>query len=152
MVVKYTDKSRELRAKLLSEKVDPPKPVVINGDTYYVRKPLISDRDGILELALGRRMTAKDKHTIPSTDRMVAAAIIKLACDEVGCPLFELADFDALRGATSGSAIEKLGVECMGVLNPGKTSMGKAHGARPETDSSSASPSASVEPSPNSEA
>jgi hypothetical protein len=138
----YPNRARAMRERLLALRPDAPQKVTLDGEDYYVRTPLLSDRDRIRAMAMPSGLKQEDVEAgnIP-IDRMVAAACIVLVCDETGAPVFETADFDAIRAAPIGSVLERLGTIALAKLNP-KVPPGEVQGGRAEQGSSTSSPTA----------
>ena len=126
--ITYPNRAKQLRDRLLAQQVPPLKSHVIDGETYHLRSALLSDRDEISRMALGAKFDPTKPETMNvSIDKMMAAALIKLAVDELGNQLFETADFDAIRSTFLGSSLEALGRKAVEALNP----TGEASGGSP---------------------
>lgn len=142
----YTNRAAALRAKILGQAVPPPKLVEVkDGDEvmqFYVRSPVLKERHQILERAgldakrmvkeaqaakKGKKGQADDEVEgldIPIPNLM-AAAVIALAQDEVGQPIFTDADFDVILNSRVGSWIEQLAAACLNSVNGGGSEAGK---------------------------
>lgn len=139
MSVQYPNRARMLRDRLLGQQVPPLRSIEIDGETYHLRAPLLEDRDEISRMALGPKFDPTKPETMNvAIDRMMAAALIKLACDEKGNPIFEAADFDSIRQTFLGSSLEVLGRKAVEALNP----TGEASGGTRESASTTSSPTA----------
>lgn len=156
---KYPNRAAALRAKLLSQPVEPAEPIVIDGETFYIRSPLMADRTKIGEIA-GMTLQAKqaadgsttvDMNQVPIV-AMLAAAVVVLAVDEVGTPICTAADLETLQAQPSGGWVQTLGEACLKKANGEKKEDAKPS-APPTVDASpsssqtdSAAPSASSSP------
>lgn len=140
--VVYPNRARAMRERLLSLRPSAPEKVEVDGATYFVRAAMLSDRDEVRRMAIPSGTSADDVAAGNiAIDRMLAAACIKLVVDEVGAPVFEAADFDAIRAAPIGSAMERLGMVALKKLNP-EVAPGEAPGGPSEPASSTSSPTA----------
>lgn len=140
----YPNRAKQLRERLLAQRSPALEPVIIDGETFHLRAPMISDRDAITKLATGSGFKPTKDGEAPDVplDRMLVAAAITLACDDTGAPIFEASDFDDLRARPIGSWFEKLAMAALMRLNPKETPTGEAPGGRPESASSTSSPTA----------
>lgn len=138
----YPNRAKQMRERLLALRPAAPEKLTIDGEDYYVRAPLLTDRDRVRTLAMPKGMKPEEVEAgnVP-VDRMVAAACVILVCDENGAPVFEETDLEIIRSAPVGSAMEQLGMKALGKLNP-KVQPGEALGGRVEPASSSSSPTA----------
>lgn len=141
MAPTYPNRARLLRERLLSQKSPALEPVEIDGEVFHLRAPVLADRDRITKLAMGRNVVGDDgKMNDVALDRMLAAALVVLACDEQAEPLFAEADFDDLRQRPVGSWVERLAMRALQKLNPKETPPGEAHDGRPASGSTTSSP------------
>lgn len=163
----YPNKARALRERLMSQRAQPLEPVEIEGEWFHLRSPTLADRDAVFKLArpqrspkrsgnIGSQAFAQTEEFDPNDplslpmSRLQAAATLKIACDDVGSPIFESSDFDALTSAPIGSWMELLGRHCVAKITGKKVDApeessadpGEASGAHRGSDSSTTSPSA----------
>lgn len=138
----YPNRAKQMRERLLALRPTAPEKLSIDGEDYWIRKPLVCDRDRVRAMAMPKGVKVDDVEAgnVP-VDRMLAAACIVLVCDDAGSPVFEEADFDAIRQAPVGSATERLGMAALSALNP-STALGEALGGQREPASTSSSPTA----------
>lgn len=122
--ITYPNKAAALRAKLLGQQTPPARKLEIDGETFFVRHPMLSDRQKMLDLA-GVKPKAptkgkKDEETIDvdvPLDAMMAAACVLLAVDESGAALFTPVDMETIRAASIGGWLERLARACLEALN-----------------------------------
>lgn len=163
----YPNKARDLRARLLSQRAQPLEPFEIDGETFHLRTPTVADRDEVFRMArpprspkrsgnVGSQAFAQPEEFDPEDplslpmSRLQAAATLRVACDDVGAPIFEAADFDALQTAPIGSWLARLGEACVAKITRKKPDAplesaadpGEASGAPRGDASSFSSPSA----------
>src|SRR5574343_579726 len=117
--VTYPNRARAMRERLLSLRAPPPERIELDGDVYFVRSAMLSERDDVRRMAMpnGTKQEDVEAGNI-AIDRMIAAACVKLVVDELGSPVFEASDFDSIRAAPCGSVLERLGMAAMKKLNP----------------------------------
>jgi hypothetical protein len=148
---KYPNRAAELRARLLSQPVEPNRPVVVGGETFFIRTPMMNDRTRIGELA-GQQLKAVanqkdgkvevDLTKVPMA-AMYAAAIITLVVDDVGNPCFTQVDFEALQNQPAGGWVNQLGELCFAAANGEKKDVAAAPGVTSEKTPDSASTASS---------
>lgn len=126
--IQYPNRAAALRAKLLGQAVAPSKPVVIGVDTYFIRTPLLDDRQRMLDLAGvkkpkpkkgKRKVEEEDLEVDVPLDAMMAAAAVILAVDDVGNPLFTPVDLDAIKKAPLNGWLAELARMCLETLTSG---------------------------------
>lgn len=105
-----------LREKLLSGPKKPLRPVVIDGETYYLRHPTIGAQDSA-RVAGGVTVDASGKSQIGNMPRFQASLLISLAVDEGNNPLFTAADMAVLCEAEVGGTLAKLMAEAVASLS-----------------------------------
>ena len=115
----YPNRARLLRERLLSQHAPPPEPVTIDGEQFWVATPTIEMQTAIMKLASidAAKLAKKGAMADVETDRLMAAAALRLAVDETGAAVFEPADFDAIRQAPTTSTIARLARACLRKLN-----------------------------------
>lgn len=140
----YPNRAAALRAKLMAQAVPPPKPLEIDGVTFWIRTPVIEDRTKVGEMA-GLKATANKDGSVNMGQvplaAMLAAALIVLAVDEDGQPICTPVDLDVLMKSQAGGWVAQLGEACLKRLN-GDDRPGEASGETPAGASPSSSPTA----------
>lgn len=147
MTVTYPNRAAQMRARLMAQPTPPPEPVVIEGATFWLRSPVLTDRDTIQKMAMGSLKVDKDGNVKTADvpfDRMLAAACVTLVVDEVGQRVFEDTDIEVIRAAAIGSWIEQLAMLAIKKLNPGAKDIpeGEALGGLPVPASGTSSQTA----------
>ena len=124
--ITYPNKAAALRAKLLGENVPPAKTITIGDEVFFIRTPLVSDRQKMTDMAGLNVAPQKQRGKMPrppTADELKvdgaalqAAATVLLAVDEVGNPIFTTVDIPTLRDVAQGSTVARLGEACMRVM------------------------------------
>ncbi len=159
----------DLRARLLNQNVGQHIRFEVDKDfVVWLRRPVIDDRQRLMDVASFKpKVSTKKKGgrvrgdldmpediEIPMTTLQVAA-IVLIACNENGTPIFTQADIDSLKQCPLGGWVEKLGGACMAVMNgrdpnEPETSEGEESGGTRSEGSTTSSPTASASPLPSS--
>lgn len=103
----------DLRDSLLASSTGKAKlaEVEIEGVTYFLRKPKVTDRSRIL-VAVQKCQDDEEKMALSQIH-----CLISFAVDESGNPLFKFADMEMIRGMHAGSVLDLLGIEALNLLN-----------------------------------
>lgn len=159
----------DARTRFLNQHVQPHFRFEVEPDfVVFIRRPVIDDRQRLMDIASFKPKVATkkkggrargdlevpDEIEVPMTTLQVAA-IVLLAVDERGTPVFTQADIDSLKQCPLGGWVEKLGGACMAVMNgrdpnEPETSEGESSGGTRSEGSTTSSPTASGAPSPSS--
>lgn len=85
--------------------------VVLEGETFYLKKPKVSSRSKILA-GVQKCKTDEEKMSFSQIQSLIAFAV-----DKDGEQLFSYADTSILADMEAGSTLDLLGIEALNLLN-----------------------------------